>query len=108
VARRIDDQCGQAHALRLMGQADLLQGRYEQAISHLESSLDIFRRTGEQTGEAAPCNGLGDVLQAAGHLRQARDHWQQALTLYTSMHSPAADQVRALLSAAEPSGVISE
>jgi hypothetical protein len=40
------------------------------------------------------------TYQASGHPRKARRHWRQALTLYTRLGAPEADQIRAQLAAA--------
>jgi hypothetical protein len=54
--------------------ADMLGERYELARAH---------------------HGLGQVRFAAGDRGQARQHWEQALALFTDMGIPEADTVRA-------------
>ncbi len=42
-------------------------------------------------------HGLGLAHQATSDPGQARRHWQQALTLYTGLGTPEAEDVRAQL-----------
>jgi hypothetical protein len=45
--------------------------------------------------------GLGRALHAAGDTGAAEAHWHQALTLYTELDSPDADEIRRLLDPSE-------
>jgi hypothetical protein len=48
-------------------------------------------------------NGLGHAHHAGGNPSQGRYHWHVALTLYTDLGVPEAEQVRALLGEARNS-----
>jgi hypothetical protein len=51
--------------------------------------------------EADTLTHLGDTRHAAGELAQAREDWQQALTILEDLQHPDADQVRAKLATAD-------
>ena len=72
---------GQANTLNNLGVADLRQGRYRQAASHLQEALTLSRETGDRTSEAEALNGLGEVLLATGQPGQARTQHAAALDL---------------------------
>jgi tetratricopeptide (TPR) repeat protein len=129
--RETDDRAGEAKALAGLADADLRRGSYQQATGQVRRSLALFREIGDRAGEAEALNSLGEVLLATGRfqdartqhttalslatqiadkdqqarahngLGQARQHWQQALTLYTEIGAPEAGQVSDQLAAAE-------
>ena len=124
-----------------LGIIDLRQGRCSQATGSLQQALDLFRQTGDRSGEAEALNGLGEVLLATGEpdgaraqhasalalttgtgdvyeqarahhglascchaardVSLSRQHLNQALTLYTSLGAPEADQIRTQLAACD-------
>ena len=57
------------------------QGRYEQAASHHQEALTLFRELGDRAGEAEALNGLGDALLASGQPEDARAQHAIALGL---------------------------
>ncbi len=65
-----------ARMFRLLGLASQIGNRYQQARAY---------------------DGLARACHAAGDPAQARQHWQQALALYTDLGVPEAGQVRARL-----------
>jgi tetratricopeptide (TPR) repeat protein len=69
----------------------------QQAVGYHRRALGLFREIGDRTGEAETLNGLGEVFLATGRPGQARRHWQEALTLYTTLGAPEAGQIRAQL-----------
>jgi tetratricopeptide (TPR) repeat protein len=96
----------QATALPDLGLIDWRQGRYQPAASQFLQALALFREIGDRADEAEILNGLGEIFlatgpgracHAAGDTARARRYWQEALTLYASLSTPEADQIRAQL-----------
>jgi tetratricopeptide (TPR) repeat protein len=127
--RETGDRPGETAALTTLGEIAWRQGSYPQATSYLEQALDLARAIGDRYQEGEALNSLGEAFLAAGQpghaqahhavaLALARDglgracaatgdraaarrHWQEALTLYTSLGASEADRVRAQLTKAE-------
>lgn len=57
------------------------QGDYDQAASHDQQALTIYREIGDPGGEADALNGTGQTLLALGQPGQGRDWHAAALTL---------------------------
>jgi len=84
-----------------------LRFHHEQAASGQREALAISREAGDAlalTRHSGPRHelarahhGLANTYHAAGDLRQARHHWRHALTIYTRMGMPDAEDVRAKL-----------
>ena len=79
--RETGDRAGEATALASLGDAELRQGRYQQAAGNLRQALALFREIGDRAGEAEALNGLGEVLLATGQPGQARTRHAAALGL---------------------------
>jgi tetratricopeptide (TPR) repeat protein len=101
--RGLGDRDGQAECLRKLGVVYLRQGRHEQALAILRESLALYRELGLPHGQAESLRELGETLRALGRHEEARAHWHEALADFERLHTPDADQVRALL-AEEPAG----
>jgi tetratricopeptide (TPR) repeat protein/transcriptional regulator with XRE-family HTH domain len=80
-----------------LGYIELHLGDYARAAAHFESALGLCRDHGDRYQEAETLTHVGDARHAAGQLPQARQAWQQALTIYEDMQHPDADIVRAKL-----------
>jgi DNA-binding SARP family transcriptional activator/Tfp pilus assembly protein PilF len=96
-SREIGDPVGEWHALHGLGEVSLLGGQPESARAQLTAALRVARRTGDRAQQATSHSALARSYRASGQDRQARDHWRQALALYTILGSPEAAMVRALL-----------
>jgi DNA-binding SARP family transcriptional activator/Tfp pilus assembly protein PilF len=81
-ARRTGDRAAEAEAVHNLSVVDLRQGRYQQAVGHLQRVLALYRQTGDQTGQARALNNLGIIDARHGHCRRALGHLKQALALY--------------------------
>jgi tetratricopeptide (TPR) repeat protein len=57
-------------------------GRPEDAIEHYHESLAVYRELDNSFEEATVLHHLGDVHAAMEQHAQARELWDQALTLY--------------------------
>jgi tetratricopeptide (TPR) repeat protein len=100
VSREVGDGCLEVIALNGLGETYLAIGRPADAAALHGAALDLTSRAGYPDLRARAHNGLGHACHATGDLRQARQHWQEALALYTELGAPEADQVSAHLAAA--------
>jgi tetratricopeptide (TPR) repeat protein/transcriptional regulator with XRE-family HTH domain len=99
--RQIGDPSGQATALNGLGEVLLATACAADARAQHAAALNLAAQAGEKYEQARAHAGLASTYQANGHPRKARRHWQQALTLYTHLGAPEADQVHAQLAAAK-------
>jgi transcriptional regulator with XRE-family HTH domain len=61
------------------------------------TALDLASKIGDKFRQAHSHDGLGHAYRATGNADMASRHWQEALTLYMSLGSPEAEEVRAQL-----------
>jgi tetratricopeptide (TPR) repeat protein/DNA-binding SARP family transcriptional activator len=97
--RETGDRDGEAEALNRMGETLHATGQPEQARTQHAAGLALAVQTGDRFQQARAHAGLADTHYAAGEHGLARRHWQHALTLYTTLGVPDADDVRAHLAA---------
>jgi len=84
-------------------EALLVDGHRDARESHA-TALDLASQTDNGYEQARAHHGLARAYQSAGQPGQARHHWQHALTEFTRLGTPEADQVRARLAEAEADG----
>ncbi|MBV9448816.1 MAG: tetratricopeptide repeat protein [Streptosporangiaceae bacterium] len=95
--RELGDPGGEAVALNGLGEALLAIGQPGQAGTRHAAALDLASRSGHPPEEARAHDGLGHAYHAAGDDEQAREHWRQAIAIYTELSLPEAEQVRTQL-----------
>ncbi len=100
--REIGDPSGQAAGLNGLGEVLLATGYPADARSRHAAAIRLAAKAGDRYEQARGHSGIASAWQAAGDQRQARRHWQQALSHYTFLGAPEADQIRAGLAAAGP------
>jgi tetratricopeptide (TPR) repeat protein/transcriptional regulator with XRE-family HTH domain len=100
--RETGDRAGEAMALNGLGEAYLSSGRPEDARASHADALDLASQVGNVHEQARAHNGLGCVHSARGDAGLARQHWQQALTVYTELGLREAGEVRAQLARQGP------
>ncbi|WP_412543121.1 tetratricopeptide repeat protein [Longispora sp. K20-0274] len=71
-----------AHALRDLGQALFLLGRYDTALRQLSRAGDTYRALGDRIGEARTLESAGAVYGQRGDLDRSLAHVRLALQLY--------------------------
>jgi tetratricopeptide (TPR) repeat protein len=67
VHRALGDRRGEAHAVQLIGIAELYQAHYASALNQLEIALKLARTIGDREREIAVLNNVGSI-----HFHQAR------------------------------------
>ncbi len=99
VFRETGDRDGEAEALNRMGETLHATGQSEQARAQHAAALALAVETGDRYQQARAHAGVAHTRHAAGEHGLAGQHWQHALTLYTELGVPDADDVRAHLAA---------
>ena len=84
-ATRLGDTAAQAFCSRLLGGAFVLLGDYGQALSHFDSSRELYRRLGNHLGEAKVCQNLGVLADRQSRHADALAHGEEALHLYRAV-----------------------
>jgi DNA-binding SARP family transcriptional activator/uncharacterized protein HemY len=97
LCQEIGDQSGEADALNSLGEALLAAGQLSSACTRLTTACDIASDVGDKYQQARAHDGLARAHHGLARPGQARDHWTEALALYTHLGVPEADQVRAQL-----------
>jgi tetratricopeptide (TPR) repeat protein len=123
--RQFGNRISEAATLDSLGHLHTRLGRPTLAAASYRQALSIFRETGKRDGEACAFNGLAEATLAAGHpadigtrheqarahtglghahralgeTGHARRHYRHAVSLYTELEMPDADQLRAHLAA---------
>jgi Tfp pilus assembly protein PilF len=86
-------------ALNSMGELFLATGHPDEARARYSEALSLAARAGEKYEQARAHHGLASSYQHGGDMRRAHRHWREALTLYTGLGAPEAEQVHAELAA---------
>jgi class 3 adenylate cyclase len=81
VAERIDFPIGQAYALKNIGLAYVIQGKYVEALDYYEQSLRIFREQGDKIGIANLLNNIGSIYADKGDDAKALEYCLQSLKI---------------------------
>ncbi len=81
-ARHTSDRAAEATALSLIGNADMEQGRFQQAADHYRQALVLFRASGDRAGEARVLSNMGIAETNVGRYAQAARHQEQAIAIF--------------------------
>jgi DNA-binding SARP family transcriptional activator/tetratricopeptide (TPR) repeat protein len=95
--RETGDQFGEIVTLRNLAEALHKAGQPAAARTELAAALRLAAETGNTYEQASAHRDLAESHHHAGDDEQAHHHWQQALTLYTQLGAPEADQVQSRL-----------
>lgn len=79
LASRIGFKTGSAYALKNIGIAYYIQGKYSEAIKYFQESLKIFIASGDQLGEANLLSNLGGVYFNLGDDVRSLDYHLKSL-----------------------------
>ncbi len=74
----------------------------DEALTCYRSALTVTRECGNRDIQARALDGIGTILHTTGHPREAQEHWQEALAIYTELGMPQAEEVRTRLAALSP------
>jgi DNA-binding SARP family transcriptional activator/tetratricopeptide (TPR) repeat protein len=85
LARRIQDQAAQGHALIDLGGIYRRLGRYHQAVACPQEALAIFRELGERDSQAASLTNLGAAHAWLRQHDQAIACLKESLTIYRDL-----------------------
>ena len=83
--------------LNSTGELFLATGHPDEARTRYAEALSLAARAGEKYEQARAHHGLASSYQHSGDTRRAHRHWREALTLYTELGAPEAEQVHAEL-----------
>lgn len=97
IRRQIGDRHGEGFALHSIAATLEQLGRFDDAIVAYHDSLAARSAIGDRRGEAEIHNCLGRVMSHLGKPREAGELWQRALTIFTELGAPQADDVAAQL-----------
>jgi tetratricopeptide (TPR) repeat protein len=89
------DRIGHAGALADMSTAEVLLGRHEAAVGHLEQARQIFVQAGHTAGQARTLNNLAIAETRLGHYQDAAKHLTDSLELHR-LGADSVGQARAL------------
>jgi DNA-binding SARP family transcriptional activator len=95
----IADPVGQTNTVNDLGRLLLATGDRTGAQREHTAALRQADEIGYKEGQARGHDGLGYCHQADGAIEQAREHWQQALALFTELGMPEAGNVSRQLAA---------
>jgi len=82
---------------RSLGEAAQLAGQTADAVAHHTAAYTIATGIGTRDQQARAHAGLGQAHQTLGDLARARQHYRQALALYSDLGVPEADRIRTRL-----------
>jgi tetratricopeptide (TPR) repeat protein/transcriptional regulator with XRE-family HTH domain len=85
-----------------LSSAHLKLGQIDPAIHKATEAIELSRRTGNRYGHAEALAALGRAELARQLPAQARLHWLAAVTIFTELGHPHADDIAADLDALEP------
>ncbi len=81
---RIKDIAGEAGCRAQMGFLEVRRNRENEALAHLESALNLYRKVDNQLGLLRLLPWTGDLYFRQGTYDQARSHFQEVLPLLQS------------------------
>ncbi|MEV6302595.1 tetratricopeptide repeat protein [Actinoplanes sp. NPDC051861] len=97
IFREIDDPEGTACALTGLGDIANAVGQSGRAVVRFDEALRAAARIGNRFRLAHAHAGLGHAHRALARPADARRHFRRALTLYTDLGMPEADQIEMVL-----------
>jgi tetratricopeptide (TPR) repeat protein len=93
----VGDPYGTAEARMYLGRIHRSRGDFLVALDYGTGALATFRERGDHYREAGALTELGDTCRAGNDSEGARTSWQQALTLFESLHHADAAGLRTKL-----------
>lgn len=84
-ANRLRDDAAQASALRSLGEALIHLASSDDAQGHLRDALRLYRKLGDQSGQAHCHCGMARLAESQGDHARSLHHSQNALRLYRAL-----------------------
>src|SRR5260221_490209 len=81
-AHSMGDKVREANVLASLGDLESQLGNVDQARTHYDAALPLYRAKRKRLGEANVLASLGDLESRLGNIDQARTHYDAALPLY--------------------------
>ena len=97
-SRELGDRAAETEALSGQGELSLTTGQAAWAIARYTAALGLASRIGDRYEQARAHDGIARGHHAMGSEGRARRHWRRALTLFTRLGAPEAEEVRTRLS----------
>jgi DNA-binding SARP family transcriptional activator len=85
IRREIGDRRGEAQAANNAAYANLLLGRFDEALDQLRLALSVQREVGHRYGEGIALNNLGEAYIELGRPAEAVEWFGQALAVYREL-----------------------
>ncbi|QUG99844.1 tetratricopeptide repeat protein [Saccharopolyspora erythraea] len=92
--READDLETLAMVLNNCGEVSIELGRVEEGERYHHEALDVAQRCGSLERQAAAYRGLGEAACSRGDRSVARTRWETALTIFETVGSHRAEEVR--------------
>jgi tetratricopeptide (TPR) repeat protein len=105
LAESINDWNHQPGMLNELGRTHRAIGDPAPSLACHQRALLLARSVNSQLDIARALEAIGTLADDRGDIDTARDHWQQALNIYTRLDLPTADRVRALLDGQPTQGI---
>lgn len=94
VQREIGDEYEEAETLNDLCRTLREAGRVGEALAGYDKALTLARRVGNRYQEGRAHEGLAQSYEVLGDVDRARQHWAQALGVFTDLGIPKAEEVR--------------
>jgi tetratricopeptide (TPR) repeat protein len=101
IFRETGQRNGEAWTLNGLGEAAHTIGRHTDALTYHTAAHTIAADIGDRFQQARAHTGLGHAHHTLSNPARARHHYQHALTLYTDLEMPDAEEIRAQLATME-------
>jgi tetratricopeptide (TPR) repeat protein len=97
IGHEVGDRLLETEALNSLGDTLRAMGNPAAARQRHHEALDLAHQTGDRPEEARALEGIAHALHDTGEGERAERFWREALDIYTGMHLPQADRLRARL-----------
>jgi DNA-binding SARP family transcriptional activator/Tfp pilus assembly protein PilF len=100
IFRAIGDPGREAESRNALGEILLAEQRPDDAQREHAIALQLARQIGQKQQQAQAHDGHGRCHLAKGEFDLAREHWREAVALFTELGAPEADKIRTQLAEA--------
>jgi Tfp pilus assembly protein PilF len=97
LSRESSNRLRETDAFNCLGNVSLAMEQPDRSAEYFGAALDLAEQTGDHVGRAHAHHGIARAHEAAGEPARADRHWREALTLYATVGSPKANEIRTRL-----------